>query len=412
VPNLRIRDAGREYTYQLEGETATLGRGEHNQIDLQDAKASKEHCRLERVGARWKVVDLESKNGTRVNGEFRNKAWLNHGDVIQVGAAEMRFGLEGTSRRADAAAPAVARGGGEVDEEGERPLPPRRYKEKNLPLILSLASVGVILFFLLSMWAFRQVVDEQNKQVADAARKLVSEGRYDDAIAYMQQNADPDGSAYPEVEKYIAELRELKVHHERNILDQESKRILSRLGLLIRSYNAGHTEIGAEQILALMQRLKSEYAGTEAAEDARKAYPAWYAGKVPQRASSLLNEGGQLAVDWGLTLDRSDKFRKEWHFREARETIERFVTEREAILDAEDLGRYRELRDQELEKIDRLADSIYRGREALAQKMLVNKRYDDAIALYREVIEKFGIDAYARKAQAEIDKIQKLKTGG
>jgi hypothetical protein len=411
VPNLRIRDAGREYTFQIEGDSATLGRGEHNDVDLMDAKASKEHCRLERVGARWKVVDLESKNGTRVNGEFCNKAWLGHGDVIQVGAAEMRFGLEGTSRRVEAVAPARRHAEGGAEEE-ERPAPRRRYQNKNLPLILSLASVGVIVFFLLTMWASSQMIDKQNQQAKDEADKLKAVGRYDDALAYLQQNADPDGSAYPEIEKYMAELRELKVSYERNVRDQESRRILSRLGILILSYNRGHAEVGPEQILPLMQRLKTDYAGTEAAENARVSYPAWYAGKVPQRASSLLNEGGQLGADWQAALERSDRFRKEWHFREAKETIERFVTEREAILDASELGRYQQLRDEELDKIDRLAESIYRGRDALVQKLLVNKRFDDAIALYREVIEKFGIDSYARKAQAEIEKIQKLKTGG
>jgi hypothetical protein len=82
------------------------------------------------------------------------------------------------------------------------------------------------------------------------------------------------------------------------------------------------------------------------------------------------------------------------------------------VLGAGDLETYEQLRDEEIETIDRLADSVYRGREAEAERLLKNKRYDDAIAAYQQVVEKFGIDAYVRKAQGEIAKIQKLKTGG
>ena len=70
MPNLTVRDSGKNFIHQIEGELLSIGRGSTNTIEISDAKASKEHCRVERVGNRWKVVDLESKNGTRVNGDF------------------------------------------------------------------------------------------------------------------------------------------------------------------------------------------------------------------------------------------------------------------------------------------------------------------------------------------------------
>ena len=118
MPNLTIRENGSETVFQVSDKSATIGRGEHNDVRIEDPRASKEHCRIVEQDGRWKMVDLESHNGTRVNGDFRNKAWLDHGDTIRIGQSEIRFGLEGRSR-----ARAEARAG--TDEEE---APPRRYQ--------------------------------------------------------------------------------------------------------------------------------------------------------------------------------------------------------------------------------------------------------------------------------------------
>lgn len=418
MPNLRIKDAGREYTHQIAGDLATLGRGDTNDIDIEDAKASKEHCRIERAGQRWKLVDLESKNGTKVNGEFKNKAWLGHGDLVQIGTAEMRFGLEGAARPAASAAggevgpgrrarPAAAGDGGGEEEE----VPPRRYAKKtNLWLFVSLGPVGILLIILLSSMGGD---DSNNATVKKRAEQLVEEGRYGEAIQYMDQYGEPEEDDYVVIERYLTDLRARKAAHEKNIRDQEAKKIYVKAQLLIMSYNRGHVqESSPDKILPLMKQLREKYADTETAEGARKEYPAWYAGRVPQPATEVLGSGGRLRKDWDAAIERSEKFRKEWMFREAQEAVARFVTDREALLGAGDLATYEQLRDDELGTIDRLAESIYRGREAEAQRLLKNKRYDDAIAAYRQVVEKFGIDAYVRKAQGEIGKIQALKPGG
>jgi len=407
VPNLRIRDAGREYTFQIDGDAATVGRGDTNDVDLEDAKASKEHFRIERVGQRWKLVDLESKNGTRVNGEFKNKAWLGHGDLVQVGASELRFGLEGTVRAARAAAPPA----GDEAAEGEEEEAPRRYARKsNAPLIFGLSSLGLLLLYVLTVWIGGT---SNNKKVLIEGNKLAEQGDYGGAIQYMDQWGEPDEDDYIMIERRLTELRERKIAYDKMVREREANEILSKAGLLIVSYNRGHTlESGPDKILPLMKQLRETYAGTDASEAARKQYPAWFAGKVPQPASELLAAGGRLSKDWDAAVARSEDYRKEWAFREAKETVERFVTEREAILDADTLAAYEQYRDEELLKIDRLAESIYRGREAEAARLLKIKRYDEAIAVYQKVVEKFGIDAWVRKAQGEIAKIQQMKPSG
>jgi len=413
VPNLRIKDAGREYTHQIDGDLATLGRGDTNDVDIEDAKASKEHCRIERIGPRWKLVDLESKNGTKVNGEFKNKAWLGHGDVVQIGTAEMRFGLEGTAR----AAPASARRGGRpaaADAEGaegdEEEVPQRYQRKSNLWLLMSLGPALVVVIILLSSLGGD---DSNNRRVLAEGEKLAGEGRWAEAIQYLEQYGEPEERDYTIVERRIRQLREGKAAHDKNNRELDAKRIYVKAQLRIMSYNRGHVqESSPDTILPLMKELREKYADTEVAEGARKEYPAWYAGKVPESAAEVLSSGGRLRKDWDAAVERSEKFRKEWLFREAKEAVVRFVTDREALLGAGDLATYEQLRDEQISKIDALAESIYRGREAEAERLLKNKRFDEAIAAYQQVVEKFGIDAFVRRAQGEIAKIQKMKSGG
>jgi len=47
---------------------AVLGRGRGADLRLLDGLASRSHARFTRVGSRWRVQDLGSKNGVRVNG--------------------------------------------------------------------------------------------------------------------------------------------------------------------------------------------------------------------------------------------------------------------------------------------------------------------------------------------------------
>jgi len=52
---------------------------------------------------------------------------------------------------------------------------------------------------------------------------------------------------------------------------------------------------------------------------------------------------------------------------------------------------------------------VYEGRASAARRLVKNKRFDAAIQIFQEVVDKFGIDFYVRKAQAEIQKIATQK---
>ncbi len=74
------------------GEEASLGRGPDNDIVLRDARTSKYHARIFRDGDHYRIQDLGSLNGTQVNGVTTGSdgAVLDEGDVVQIGAFELR----------------------------------------------------------------------------------------------------------------------------------------------------------------------------------------------------------------------------------------------------------------------------------------------------------------------------------
>jgi DNA-binding NtrC family response regulator/pSer/pThr/pTyr-binding forkhead associated (FHA) protein len=63
-----------------------VGRGPSAQLQLVDGKVSREHCRIDATGARPMIEDLDSQNGTFVNGERIDRATpLDEGDEVAVG---------------------------------------------------------------------------------------------------------------------------------------------------------------------------------------------------------------------------------------------------------------------------------------------------------------------------------------
>lgn len=73
-------------TFALSSGIQTLGRAPDNQLHLSDATLSKQHARLTVQPNGLFIQDLNSSNGTFVNGQrLINAAQLNSGDMVQVG---------------------------------------------------------------------------------------------------------------------------------------------------------------------------------------------------------------------------------------------------------------------------------------------------------------------------------------
>jgi len=83
-----------EQIYDIGGDHITLGRAPTNEVILQDAKASRSHAQIELGADKCTLVDLDSTNGTRVNGKLVERADLSPGDVIAIGDSTLRYEID------------------------------------------------------------------------------------------------------------------------------------------------------------------------------------------------------------------------------------------------------------------------------------------------------------------------------
>ncbi len=75
----------------LAKERLTIGRRPHNDIPLDDLTVSGEHAAIETRGTGSIIHDLDSRNGTLVNGLAVSQRVLCDGDVIDIGIYRLRF---------------------------------------------------------------------------------------------------------------------------------------------------------------------------------------------------------------------------------------------------------------------------------------------------------------------------------
>ena len=77
--------------FHLESDQATLGRDGANAIAIADPSLSRKHCIVSRVADGWTVRDLDSFNGTLVNGQRISEQVLADGDRITLGDTQLLF---------------------------------------------------------------------------------------------------------------------------------------------------------------------------------------------------------------------------------------------------------------------------------------------------------------------------------
>lgn len=90
---LQVLDgADRGATYEQLATPLTIGREEGNTIQLNDERISRFHVKIQEDRGKLVLTDLESTNGTRVNGLDTQLRILQVGDLIAVGRSTLLFG--------------------------------------------------------------------------------------------------------------------------------------------------------------------------------------------------------------------------------------------------------------------------------------------------------------------------------
>lgn len=86
--------------HELKADKTTIGRVEDNTFPIAEPSVSSHHCEVLLRGAEVVVKDLESTNGTYINGDRITESVLKPGQILRLGQIEMRLETD------DAAQPA------------------------------------------------------------------------------------------------------------------------------------------------------------------------------------------------------------------------------------------------------------------------------------------------------------------
>jgi ABC transport system ATP-binding/permease protein len=191
-----------------------IGRTEDNDIALEHRSLSRLHAKLVREDTgEWRVIDMQSANGLKVNGESYAQATLSSGDIIELGHVRLRFVGPGEST-------------------AELPYSQRGGRSSRLPLLLGLGALVVLVALAVLLWVLlgsgapppakaqaappapRAAPAAPQPPAADPAtealaraRQLMQSGDLAGAEAALQPLLVPEGTHRAEAELLRAELQ-------------------------------------------------------------------------------------------------------------------------------------------------------------------------------------------------------------
>ena len=84
-------------SHELTAERTTVGRVEDNTFQLAEASVSSHHCEILQQGGEIKVKDLNSTNGTYIDGKQISEGVLKPGQTLRLGKVDIKLEGEGAA---------------------------------------------------------------------------------------------------------------------------------------------------------------------------------------------------------------------------------------------------------------------------------------------------------------------------
>ncbi|MCK9589263.1 MAG: FHA domain-containing protein [Terrimicrobiaceae bacterium] len=139
---------GTQISHDLQDEKITIGRLADNSLQIDDGSVSSRHAEIDLEAGAYHLHDLESTNGTFVNGERVTDAVLRHGDEVRLGLVETVF--HGDEEAPDQPLPASTSVASEAAKISARPAQfvnsspiPKNVRTKD-PLAAGLIAAAVL----------------------------------------------------------------------------------------------------------------------------------------------------------------------------------------------------------------------------------------------------------------------------
>ncbi len=89
-----VSDSKDKKSFEFDKKEITIGRITGNDLVLDDMSISRTHAKIVEKEEQFEIIDLESKNGIKCNGEKVKSAILGNGDKIEIGNVSIEFNCE------------------------------------------------------------------------------------------------------------------------------------------------------------------------------------------------------------------------------------------------------------------------------------------------------------------------------
>jgi predicted component of type VI protein secretion system len=154
MPKLVIRGV----THELVEDLITIGRGPDNMIVIADPSVSSHHAELQLAGETYRLKDLDSTNGTCVNGIPATETALHFDDRIRFGGIEARYepdtrGSQPLPQLKEIEAKPANLSAAPVDFANASPFPRQQEQKDPTHTAIFVGSAIVLFVFLVSMIA-------------------------------------------------------------------------------------------------------------------------------------------------------------------------------------------------------------------------------------------------------------------
>jgi pSer/pThr/pTyr-binding forkhead associated (FHA) protein len=198
---VRFRDAqGREGVIELENEPVYVGRAPDCAIRSDDAMVSRRHSRIKRDGPGYWIEDLDSSNGTKVNGTRVQKHQLKNDDAVICGSLTLLYIEDALPVPPPAAlAPAA----------GSTPPAPPGHEVEMQKLRDSVESLRLEL---------DEARDQREKEVAENMRLRAEHLRFKQRLEDAEKLL---GDAHKAVEEHQRIIEDLRPEIEKAIADRD-----------------------------------------------------------------------------------------------------------------------------------------------------------------------------------------------
>lgn len=404
MARINISDGATQRSVELSDAVSICGRAPENKIAIEDKQASRKHCQIEKTELGYKVIDLESRNGTRVNDRQVNQALLRPGDKIQIGKHVLTFedpawkepSADVVARLAasepppsalpkavEVSKPAPAPSEGEARNTRRKSghttsinkIARTEMRKEQQTLTLVAVGAGIFIFILIALVAFSGGGTEPKgqKQAQDLltqARQFASAQRYDQAIATLAKIGPEQKALYGQAQNLMRQIELQQTAKSGPTSEAERK----EFDELYDFAEKNRTNPGTFERMATM------------CEDFRKKYP-------KSGFASKIDEYHRLAVDGRKAARRGDLTESE---KQTQEDLKRqdFASALKRVKGM--LARYNdepEVRERLVKLQDDVTDkakTFFQVKKAEAEDLKQRTRKDEARAVYQALIGSLG----------------------